>query len=360
MGYRNYNSVSFDDAALGAGTVSYYAEDSVSNKVHYMPKQNIDHFISGIKPYLNNKTVLYLGNSQAHSINQKEKDDNTMSGYLFNELLDNNLTFLSASIPNANLQEHYLLYKYFSSKLPQLKMLIIPVFMDDLRETGIRESYFSNFSNNNFTIKEKNKLAKEINKKLISFQNNIDTNTSELNINNDFNALKETTQDITERSINRILKENFSFWENREQIRGKYFITLYKTRNTLLNISSQSTRKMIKSRYNKNFEALNLIISEAQANNTKILLLIPPLRKDIKYPYDKKEYENFKIKLNQIATQSSVILLDIDNIIDGKYWGYSAPTQLFKEKDYDFMHFQSEGHKILADTLEPYILRGLL
>jgi len=359
MGIINPGDTSFDDAALGNGTVSYYAEAPNSKKVHYMPKQDVSNFLKGVSPYTHNKTVLYLGNSQSHSINQKKEGENTMSGYLFNELLDSNITFLSASIPNANLQEQYLLYSFFKTSLPKIKLLVIPVFMDDLRETGIRKPYFKDFFKGDFSIDENYDLALEINNSLRSFKQTKDADTNIIN-NGDYDALKETTQDIVERNLNQSLKNNFSFWNNRENIRGKYFITLYKTRNTLLNISSQSTRKMIMSRYEKNLNALKTIIVEAQKNDTKVLLIIPPLRQDIKYPYDKKEYRAFKLELNNIAKNYSVTLIDIDNIIKGKYWGYSAPTQLFNEKDYDFMHFQSEAHKIMADTLKPYILKEIL
>ena len=282
-----------------------------------------------------------------------------MSGYLFNELLDSNITFLSASLPNANLQEHYLLYNYFSSTIPNLKLLIIPVFMDDLRETGIRENYFKNFSNGEFNLEEDTDLAEEINTLLLSFSSSTNEDTIEAN-NKDFNALKETTQDIVERTINKNLKQNFSFWKNRENIRGEYFINLYKIRNTLLGISSQSTRKMIMSRYNKNINALKLIIEQTKRNNTKVILIIPPLRQDIKYPYDIEEYKNFKLDLREIAKESTITIIDIDDIIDGKYWGFAASTQLFKEKDFDFMHFQAKAHQIFADTLKPYIYKEIL
>lgn len=346
----------FEDAALGNATTSYYAEDDKGNKVHYLPHHNPNDFLNHIKPYLSNKIALYLGNSQAHSINQKVKGDNTMSGYLFEDLIQKNITFLTATIPNANLQEHYLLYNYFRNNTPKVNLLVLPIFMDDLRETGIRENYFRNFADSAFFIKEENKLASEINKKLISF---VKEKTNDHEIKKDLKALDKTTQENVEHYLNQSLNENFSFWNNRKEIRGKYFTSLYQGRNTLLNISSQTTRKMIQSRYKKNMNALKLILNAAQKDSTQILLVIPPIRKDIKFPYDLKEYENFKIELLDIASTYNAKLIDVDYIIDGKYWGYSAPTQLLKKQDYDFMHFQAKAHKILADSLKPYILNEL-
>jgi hypothetical protein len=357
--------IKFEDAALGTGTVAYYAEDNENNKVHYSPKHDPSDFIKGISHHLKNQTILYLGNSQSHSINQLKDKDNTMSGYLFNDFIDSNITFLTASIPNANLQEHYLLYNYFLLKVPHLKLLIIPVFMDDLRESGIRDSYFKNIANEHFSISQNNELAQEINASLRSFQSKTEVKSATEDVetksdeNKDFNALRETTQDIVERSLNKTLKSNFSFWENRENIRGQYFLNLYKTRNTILGISSQSTRKMIGSRYNKNLNALKLMIKEAKQNGTQVMLIIPPIRQDIKYPYDINEYKKFKLEIEELANQHATSCVDIDNIIEGKYWGYSASTQLFKDKDYDFMHFQAEAHKIMADSIKPHLLKEL-
>ncbi len=227
--------------------------------------------------------------------------------------------------------------------------------MDDLRETGIREAYFSSFSKTEHLITDTNQIAQEINSMLTKFKKT--NSTTKSNIDN--KALNETTQEIVEKKLNDVLESNFKFWGNRKNIRGNYFNLLYKSRNSLFNISSQSTRKMIKNRYEKNFKALNLIIKSALNKNIKILLVIPPIRKDIKNPYDISEYENFKTDINDLCKKYNINYLDFDNIIDGKYWGYSAPTQLFKDKDYDFMHFQAKAHRILADSLKPYILKEI-
>ena len=107
-----------------------------------MPKHDATNFIEGLRKYANIETALYLGNSQSHSINQLKEGDNTMSGFLFDELISDSILFLSTSIPNANLQEHYLLFEYFKQKLKSLDLLILPVFFDDFREDGIREALF--------------------------------------------------------------------------------------------------------------------------------------------------------------------------------------------------------------------------
>lgn len=351
----------FGDAALGEGTLTYFASDSSGNSVHYLPRYDVVEFLNGLETYKNFQKVLFLSNSQSHSINQMEIGDNSMSGYLFNDFINDSLAFISASVPNANLQEHYLLSEFFVSKLSKIELMILPVFFDDFREDGIREAYFKDFAPTGFQVNGNDEISNSINLSLNNFskKNISDTLLEQRNEGvkgtEDFYALKETTQDVTERKLNSSLYNNLDFWKNREQLRGEYFTMLHLSRNTMFNISAQSTRRMIPARYEKNMLALRNIISSCAKNSIELLLVIPPLRTDIKYPYDKVEYREFKEYLMNLEREN-VSCVNLEKVVDGKYWGYSAPSQLFQTKDYDFMHFQAEGHKLLADSLKPHIV----
>ena len=51
---------------------------------------------------------------------------------------------------------------------------------------------------------------------------------------------------------------------------------------------------MIKGTYIKNLKAYEDILNLAQKNKVKVLVYIPPLRNDVKIPYDISEYSKFK------------------------------------------------------------------
>lgn len=91
--------------------------------------------------------LLILGNSQTHSINQLKSDDVNFVE-LIAKRIDKNQDVLCASFPNANLQELLLAYQYLKTKVP-IKQLIVPVFMDDFREDGVR-CFFSELVSNRF------------------------------------------------------------------------------------------------------------------------------------------------------------------------------------------------------------------
>ena len=246
------NKTDFGDAALGKGTVSYFHKDKSGNSIHFLPKNSYNDFLNGLSIYSSYPKILFLGNSQSHSINQKELNDNTLTGYLYESFISDSILFFASSIPNANLQEHYLLSQFFFDSISNIETLLLPVFFDDFREDGIRESYFGDFSKSLYQIAENNSLAKRINSKLEIWQQKIKSNSNDTTAsieNNDFTALNKTTQDVVERKLNDVLYRKFNFWQNRQQIRGEFFTTLYLSRNTAFGISAQTTRKKITSRY---------------------------------------------------------------------------------------------------------------
>ena len=84
------------------------------------------------------KDIIFLiGNSQYHAINQLKQGDVNLSEILFDYFDDLNYDFLTFSSANMNLQEQFLMMDYFFDLLP-IKILVLPVFLDDTREDGIR------------------------------------------------------------------------------------------------------------------------------------------------------------------------------------------------------------------------------
>lgn len=132
--YLNPNSGSFENLALGTQTSSYQAKDSDGKVIHYLHLNSIEivQFESVFNGFKDSATLI-LGNSQTHSINQLRKND---CNYV--ELLAKKITepVFAFSFPNANLQEHLLLFNYALAEL-KVRKLILPVFMDDLREDGM-------------------------------------------------------------------------------------------------------------------------------------------------------------------------------------------------------------------------------
>jgi len=238
-----------------------------------------------------------------------------------------------------------------------VKVVIIPLFLDDMREiNGIPYDFYPKLVDDNFSfIQNDNFLLKKLNKSLSTIRDK--KITLEYSSNNE----NISTQDKVERYLNMLLDNNWNIWNNRKNAQGILFGNLYQIRNTIFNIKATTVRHMLPEKYADNMSALDLIIKDAKKNDIKIYLYVPPIRNDVVIPYDRKEYNAFKFQLQEIVKNypNTVYYKDFDNIIPGKYFGHKASTSLGKNtEELDFMHFQFIGHKILFDSLSFYLFNN--
>ncbi|HKI78389.1 MAG TPA: hypothetical protein VKA26_07595 [Ignavibacteriaceae bacterium] len=337
--FGNAKATNFEELALGHETSSFFYRYK-DHPINISELDSLDKYVEGWKSRGSRNIILWLGNSQLHGINQYKGGDNTSTGYFYKHLMNADYDLLSFSIPNANLQEHYLLFEYLKNILP-VKKLIIGVCFDDLRENNIRDNLIPIIKKNRI----RNLLILTATGKSIV---NVDlTNPG----NDDLAALNETIQKYSERSLNNWLNDNWYLWNIRPEIRGQLFNDLYMLRNTVLNINPTSKRKMIKSNYNNNIEALKDIYLSAKESNIEVFTYILPIRQDVKIPYDLNEYKSFKIYLASLNVAQKDHLFNFENIIPSKYWGSKDATMFGKKDELDFMHFQAAAHKILSDSL---------
>jgi hypothetical protein len=348
----------FDELALGTETVTYMAKDIAGSNIHLTQIDNAEEnvFVNDYHARGNKNVTLFMGNSQTHSINQMKNGEVNFIRILHDTLDNKNSEILCHSMPNAGMQEFYLSYMYWKKKL-NIKVLVIPLFFDDLREDGIRDVFFTNLINDKFLLSDSlSHIEKKINSNLKSYwssKKEVKTNNTSLNSSKDNEALKETVQEDIENSLNLFLEKNSKSWNNRENVRGDFFVWLYQLRNTVLGINASTIRKMIPQRYEDNLEALQLILTDCKKNDVKVLLYIPPIRSDVPIPYEKKLYSKFKNHIKEICEKekNKLFYADFDTIIPGRYWGFKGATNLFEKREMDYMHFQFKGHQILADSL---------
>ena len=339
----------FENLALGTATSSYRAKDKFNNLIDIF-RINEHEEIAILNGWIKRgqkKVIFFLGNSQTHGINQKQKDDINIIELLHDTLKCYNVDVLCNSFPNASMQEFYLSFKYWQGKLP-IKTLIIPIFFDDFREDGIRDVFFDRLVKTKFLLPDSsNKLIQKINLNLKSYWGSkVILESNERN--------EATTQEKVEYSINNYLANNIVTWNQRENVRGDFFVWIYKLRNTIFGIKAQTIRKMIPLRFESNMETLKLILADAKNNNVKVILYIPPIRNDVILPYEKADYQKFKKDILNLKAVNCMVL-DFDDIIPGKLWGYKEATNLLEKREVDYMHFQFKGHQILADSLFRYI-----
>jgi hypothetical protein len=343
----------FAELALGEETKAYLATDSLGHPIHLVHDSLSQLLLTGWQKRGKNEVALVLGNSQTHSINQLKEGDQTYVGLLHQKWRPRKLDVVAHTIPNANLQELYLLFRYWQTKLP-VTTVLVPVFMDDLREDGIRDVFLAQLLQTKFQIEgDTSEVVRQINKTLASLQSNQGSSAD-----NDFKALEQTVQESVEKHLNDFLQQHFSSWGYRPNVRGQLFANLHVLRNTAFGISASTKRKMIPARMKNNYAALERLLTFAQAHKIKVLLYVPPIRSDVPIPYDEAEYMQFKREVELMAKQHGALFANLEQIVPGNNWGSKNATTIDGGKtEIDYMHFQYPGHQLLADSLDAQLFR---
>lgn len=289
----------------------------------------------------NEPVILWLGNSQLHTINQMQKNDFSAPYILHTHSTNDSKYLITFSQPNANLQENLLLFEYFFKKLP-IETLILPLVFDDMREAGIRASLLKALDNRNVieALSES-----EVGQRILLKAN------KKGSIGNEFSGLDGTLQKKVELFINNELKNNWKIWDKREQFRGHFFTSIYLFRNSLLGINPSSVRKKIPGRYANNINAFSAILKSANKKQVKVILYIAPLRDDVAIPYDLGEYKDFKEDIEKVSKLSGIEVINFESLVPFNYWGTKDSTSLSMEQEIDFMHFKAGGHQLLADAI---------
>lgn len=344
------SNTNFEDAAtLGAETTTVLSKmDGYS--IHCSDRRDAESCISGSRSRKAERSVLWLGNSQLHAINQWRQGETNGTPILYDALKRHGLDLLSFSQPNANLQEHYILFAALQRKLP-LRVLILPVVFDDLREEGVRNevAVFARDKDVATTLSRT-----EIGNRLASASRVMPQDTD-----NDTAGIANTLQERAERGIVTWLDQHSQLWQARSEIRGQLFLSLYRLRNTLFDINPTSKRRVIPGPYHDNMAALRAILDLAIQNRILVVLYVAPLRQGVEIPYVAEEYDSFKLKVEKLGDRAGVYFVNLEQLVPEELWGTKATTSLEGDRELDFMHFQFGGHQLLANRLTELVLSSL-
>jgi lysophospholipase L1-like esterase len=153
--------------------------------------------------------------------------------------------------------------------------------------------------------------------------------------------------------LNDKMNEASVVWASRADLRSKIIYDyIFKIRNSVFQINPDTKRKKIPTRYLVNMQAFEKIAQFCKQKNIDLLVYIPPIRNDVDQPYVVTEYEAFKLELARYASENGFKLKNYEGIVPAQYWGVKPSTKMGDQKfEIDFMHFQQEGHRLLAKEL---------
>lgn len=343
--YNTLNQTNFEEIGLGEGTSSYapVIDNRPIQAIHSL--KEIEGIKKGWEQRHASQTLLWLGNSQLHGINQYKQGDRNAVEALHVALQPSGKDVIAFSLPNADIQEHYLLFAYFVAHF-KLDQLLIPVFLDDTRENGIRNTLVD--VPLDLSVRKVLAATPSGIKILEQVEDSAPGTTSEGSA--ETAGIKATIQEKAETTITGWLTAHSQIWRSREQARGDIYLLLYNTRNKIFGIRPESQRKIIPANYQANMAAFESILSLAQQKNIRVQVYIPPIRNDISLPYDPGEYSTFKQYVAELCKKYQAGWINLEKVVPDRYWKINKPGK-DGASTLDFMHFEAPGHEILADSL---------
>jgi hypothetical protein len=330
-----------DAAAMGAATKSLFAVRG-EFPIHCQSDEELNLCVNGVLNRNPQRKALWLGNSQLHAVNQLQKDERNAPDLLAERLASRSIDLVTVSIDNANMQEHLVLFHYLLDRM-QPDMLILPVVFDDTREDGLRDSVVK--------LTQKDWVARRLEENDIGRKLLKKSSTS-----TPLPTSEATPQERSEASLNVWLDENIRLWRARSEMRGDFFIYLYKLRNKFFGITPSSKRKIIPGPYTNNMGAFEAVLQTAAASGVRVLVYVAPIGSNRgERPYVQSEYQRFKDDIAVLAMRYGANLENFEDLIPELLWGHKDSTTTDRSLELDFMHFTAAGHLVLAEKIDKKI-----
>lgn len=277
------------------------------------------------------KVGCWLGNSQLHTINDYHAGDQSALRYASEQL---GWPMLGLLLPNASLQEHYVVAQWLFTQVKPA-WLVVPVCFDDLREDGLREGMKVLGTPETLAAMRRRpagmKLADELGK--IGVERGDAQGTT---------RKPRSWQQQVEELLERELSARCSLWARRGTAQARCSYALYDFRNWVFRITPSSKRNIIPVRRTKNMDALKETLELAREHQVRCLVYIVPLRWDVEPPYHLSQYADWKQEVQVLCAAQGARFADLDRLVPNECWG------LLDGKDIDFMHFKHEGQVLLG------------
>jgi hypothetical protein len=293
------------------------------------------------------RAVLWLGNSQNFAINRYRPGQEVAIMTVHRWLEKRGAWLVAYNQPNANFYEQALVFEAVARRYHPA-LLILPAFMDKLREQGIRESVAGFMADTRSrewvqASPEWPELAPVLQ------QASQQGNEGQL-------PISQTFQATVENRFNALLDEHLQLWRERGTLRGTLAIAIQVLRNKLFGIHSYTKRPVDPGVYSDKLRMLASILESARNQKIHVLLYIPPYRTDISGPYVESQYTQFRKDVQSLALQYGAKFVDLGDVVPGPEWA-TVVEHLFGFEEPDFMHFTAEGHQRLAHAIQSQLVQ---
>jgi hypothetical protein len=329
----------FDDAGLGIDTLSCRAQYQ-GHQLHCDGFNDLDDCVAGVRARGSRPTVLWLGNSQLHGINQWAPGQEASPPILARRLRSRGIDLVALSTPNVTFQEYLVYFAYLKSRLP-VRTLIVPLGFTSFRSPlGVRKDLDLGM-NDPDTVADL--MDFEIGRAIVSEYRSSGKGAEP--------ALAGTVQEYSEERLTAWLERHLPAWAARAEVRGSMLLFAHNLRNTVFRITPQTKRRVIPGNYEVNMAALRATLELARRDGIDVIAYVAPIRDDYERPFAEDEYARFKAEVERVVGQYGATFANFESLVPSSMFGYMVAPDLGREMVPDFMHFQAGGHVALAEAM---------
>lgn len=301
--------------------------------------ENLEKYLPLMPDASKTPLAVVAGMSQMYAINDAQPGDQIISEHLDDLLAIHDVRTFGLAAPNMHNEEALLLLlATLDAPLKKPSFFIYGVCFDKFRNIDLRPAFQRYLGKNpalaarwrESAARHKDRFPNASEKMISTIAATTATQGKE-NV-----TLEDRIRDTAARCI--------PFINVRQTLNATVNLQLFLLRNWVFNISPQSKRPILKSRYELNQEFLEMIAFIAVEQGVQPIYYIIPLNPLADTPYIPAQYATFKKWLQALCVKEEIPFANFESVVPSQYWGEFMGGP-------DFKHFRGKGHELTARAI---------
>ena len=301
--------------------------------------EHLDDYWSSIPDARRTRLAILSGMSQMHSINDHQPGDQYICQWLDDALAPKGTRVWGLAAPNLNNEEAvFQMVSLVADPATHPTTFIYGLCFDKMRNIDLRPGYQNFLRRRPAFVEAYESAARRFAEQYPAASAKMIQNLEEL---------RRASQQQDESFEARLRQHTEGFVPlvaSRKDLNSQAQVKLFELRNKLLNIKPTSKRPMIQSRFEMNWQFLQMLNAIARENGVQLIFYIIPLNPQGDNPYIPAEYAAYKERCEKFCVQEHIPFANFENIVPAEDWGFFMGGP-------DFKHFRGIAHKKTAAAI---------
>lgn len=283
--------------------------------------------------------VVLVGMSQMYAINDAKPEDKIIAEHLDDRLAPYGLRVFGLGAPNMHNEEALLLLLATQAE-PKTSpaFFIYGVCFDKFRNIDLRPGFQRYLRQNTALELRWRETAVKYQKRFPHAADKMLTSLASVT------APSNKKNESFEERLRSFVAKIVPLIAARQDLYAAITMKLFELRNLLFNITPQSKRPILKSRYELNQEFLEIITAVALEHGIQPIYYVIPLNPLSANPYIPEQYQSFKSWLQTLCINKKIPFANFESVVPSQYWGEFMGGP-------DFKHFREEGHDLTSRAI---------